>query len=1164
MKKKVLSILLALFAIATTARAQVVLNETNFPDANFRAALASKFGISEGDEITEAKIAATTSLDVNGRYKSTIKRITDLTGIEYFTALKRLKCYENQLTSLDVSKNTALTELQCYKNQLTSLDVSECTALTTLECDNNQLTSLNVSGCTVLTTFECGNNQLAALDVSKNTAIKILRCYSNLLTTLDVSKNTELEDLNCSSNQLTMFDVSNNTALTRLVCYGNQLTNLDVSGCTALTSLLCHSNQLSSLDVSNCPMLQTLHCDYNQLTSLDVSQNTELRDLRCDENQLALLDVSQNSSLESLSCSSNYELTSLDLSNKTSLTELYCNYLYSLTSLDVSGCTSLTNLYCEHGQLTSLNLSGCSALTNLNCNENQLTALNVTGCTALSSIDCRHNKIKGNNMLALVNSLPSVGGGSLSIIDTNDEWNERNFITKEQVEIAKSKGWRVYAHSDYAYEWTEYEGSDPTPPVGIAINEENFPDENFRNVIFADYDLDGNYYLSDTEIAITDMSIYNKNFSNLKGIELFSALTSLSISDSQLITLDVSKNTALTSLSLSDCQLTSLDVTKNTALTYLNCAYNPLTTLDVSKNTALTTLYCGGGNNQLNSLDVSANSALKVLNCSENQLTSLDVSHNIALTQLVCDNNQLTSLDVSKNTALKYLKCYNNQLTSLDVSNNTELYSLDCYDNQLTSLIPSESLRVLMCHNNQLASLDVSNLSLLSTFYCYNNKIKETEMENLINGLNVGTFIGGHNMIKNIYIFSNIDEEEGNVCTPTQVKTLLGKKWEPYYLAYSGFVELNDLTLFRSFWGIAPNAKSVEFNEENFPDANFRKVISNTINIQEGETLTPIDLSRMEWRTGKKFEYVLGEKEIENLKGIEYFVALEELSCPLNQLISLDMSKNTALIWLECYSNQIKGEAMDALVASLPTVENGKFYVIDTKDENEGNVCTKSQLTIAKEKGWTVYDINGYNYQEYEGSNNEILLDAETFPDDNFRAALAKDLGIAEGDEINTGLILAINKIDVSNGKVTELSGIEYFTALTTIYCQSNMIPGNAMKGLFAALPDLSSNEAKGMMRAEETNPRAGAVYALDFTDENEQNVCTEEHVAAANEKGWTVYCKTSNGWQEYNGEIPTGINSIDNSQLIIDNWYSVDGVKLQGEPMRKGVYIVNGRKVVK
>lgn len=44
-----------------------------------------------------------------------------MTGIEYFTALITLHCYNNQLTYLDVSQNTALTSLICDDNQLTSL-----------------------------------------------------------------------------------------------------------------------------------------------------------------------------------------------------------------------------------------------------------------------------------------------------------------------------------------------------------------------------------------------------------------------------------------------------------------------------------------------------------------------------------------------------------------------------------------------------------------------------------------------------------------------------------------------------------------------------------------------------------------------------------------------------------------------------------------------------------------------------------------------------------------------------------------------------------------------------------------------------------------------------------------------------------------------------------
>ncbi len=53
------------------------------------------------------------------------------------TALIKLDCDNNQLTSLDVSNNTALTKLYCSDNQLTSLDVSNNTALTYLDCQNN-------------------------------------------------------------------------------------------------------------------------------------------------------------------------------------------------------------------------------------------------------------------------------------------------------------------------------------------------------------------------------------------------------------------------------------------------------------------------------------------------------------------------------------------------------------------------------------------------------------------------------------------------------------------------------------------------------------------------------------------------------------------------------------------------------------------------------------------------------------------------------------------------------------------------------------------------------------------------------------------------------------------------------------------------------------------
>ncbi|MBV3416202.1 hypothetical protein KSW27_02675 [Holdemanella biformis] len=183
--------------------AGVAIDDTNFPDVNFRSFVAEKYDIDGDDCLSDAEIAAVTELNCYNR------GISDLTGIGHFTALTKLSCNENRLTSLDVSKNSALTYLSCYGNQLTVLDVSKNTSLTKLFCDSNQLTSLDVSKNNALNILWCQNNQLTSLDVSGNTALEHLDCKNNRLMTLNVS-NTALGNMNCSNNQLTSLDLSKN------------------------------------------------------------------------------------------------------------------------------------------------------------------------------------------------------------------------------------------------------------------------------------------------------------------------------------------------------------------------------------------------------------------------------------------------------------------------------------------------------------------------------------------------------------------------------------------------------------------------------------------------------------------------------------------------------------------------------------------------------------------------------------------------------------------------------------------------------------------------------------------------------------------------------------------------------------------------------------------
>jgi hypothetical protein len=137
----------------------ITINETNFPDANFRKYLLEQDYGSDG-VLTETEIAEITYMDVSEA------GIENLKGIGYFKGLEYLSCTGNKLTSLDVSGCSNLRMLYCSLNKLTSLNVSGCSMLNWLYCNDNQLTSLDMSGCPELYGLYVSQNKIkgAAMD----------------------------------------------------------------------------------------------------------------------------------------------------------------------------------------------------------------------------------------------------------------------------------------------------------------------------------------------------------------------------------------------------------------------------------------------------------------------------------------------------------------------------------------------------------------------------------------------------------------------------------------------------------------------------------------------------------------------------------------------------------------------------------------------------------------------------------------------------------------------------------------------------------------------------------------------------------------------------------------------------------------------------------------
>ena len=644
------------------------IDSQNFPDEVFRNYVSENCDTDKDGYLSSTEIADVTVISVSGSAEKP-GVITSLKGVEYFTELTELNCSYNQLTSLDLSKNTNLTYLACWNNRLTVLDVSNASALQALYCYNNQLTSLNLADNTALKYLICSDNKLASLILNCNVTLQEVNCINNQLTSISLINYTSLRYLYCQNNRLSLLDLHDDTALSGLFCSDNQLTELNVIGDSALRELNCTNNQLTTLNLNNVSALQWLYCANNQIYNLNIMDNPNLACLYCFGNQLPYLDISSckvlqecvktgtqsfeddgsrhyklldgkelatdnglkltgGASVVAISESSfpdpvfrSYISENCDVDQDTLLSEMEIATTVNITCekvgiKDLTGVeffTSLKALICSGNELRELNLSNNPDLAFLRCNDNNLNNLDVSACHGLVELTCHNNQ--------------------LTDLNTNG-----------------------------------------------------------CNIMFLRCD--------------------NNQLTNLD-VSAMTQLFSLNCTHNQLTSLDVSNNASLYYLYCPYNNLTAIDVSHNPYLCEFTCHSNQLTELDISQNPALQWLSCSA--NELTNLDVQLNTALKTLYCENNSLSELNVDNLTSLELLNCANNNINALNVSKNTELQRLWCYNNHLTKLDTTNNPKLILLSCLGNQLTQLDISKNtaLRGVACYRNQISTLNIKDCPLL-------------------------------------------------------------------------------------------------------------------------------------------------------------------------------------------------------------------------------------------------------------------------------------------------------------------------------------------------------------------------------------------------------------------------------------------------------------------
>ncbi|MDJ1506802.1 leucine-rich repeat domain-containing protein [Cytophagaceae bacterium BD1B2-1] len=249
------------------------------------------------------------------------------------------------------------------------------------------------------------------------------------------------------------------------------------------------------------------------------------------------------------------------------------------------------------------------------------------------------------------------------------------------------------------------------------------PDANFRQYLHDKFPhtLTSSGELIVAEAAAIDtIFCYNRQISNLAGIQYFTGLNFLGCGGNQLTSLpDLSPLTNLKSLDFSRNQFTVFPtLSQNTALIEVNCSANQISSLpDLSSLPKL--VFLRFGKNKFTSFpafSLPVKSRLALIQCDSNQLTVLpDLSDFKNLVTLDVSYNQLTQLpSLAALTQLDVLQCHGNQLTSLpDLSHNLVLWGIDFSQNQFTEfpdISANTKLGFISCGGNQLDSLpDLTN-----------------------------------------------------------------------------------------------------------------------------------------------------------------------------------------------------------------------------------------------------------------------------------------------------------------------------------------------------------------------------------------------------------------------------------------------------------------------
>lgn len=250
----------------------------------------------------------------------------------------------------------------------------------------------------------------------------------------------------------------------------------------------------------------------------------------------------------------------------------------------------------------------------------------------------------------------------------------------------------------------------------------------------------------------------------------------------------------------------------------------------------------------------------------------------------------------------------------------------------------------------------------------------------------------------------------------------------------------------------------IAINDENFPDPYFRDNVWWDLNTNRDDHFSPSEIANAKG-------IICDNKEISNLKGIQFFTEIWKLDCYYNNLTTIDLSHNKKLSYLNCHHNHLKELDVSGLpqlktfycgsneLQSIDVRKNEKLEDFDCQDNHLDTLdvsqnkelvklsCGSNNLTELdvsenkKLKTLGLYEnklrnLNLGNQTELEwlscGKNPLSVLDVSA--NTNLKTLLVPETNLTE---LNISANTNLKNLDVSNTNLTSLDATNN-TALET------------------------------------------------------------------------------------------------------------------------------------